>query len=59
MIKDLFGIGTEKNPVKIATSSELELALKKGYKFYELENDNVCGGFCDEFISFIGVNSFN
>ena len=41
VMKDVFGIGTAKNPMHISTASELELALKKGYRYYVLENDIV------------------
>ena len=41
IIKNLFGIGTERNPVRISTASELVLALKKGGQYYVLENDIV------------------
>lgn len=33
------GIGTEKHPIYISTAVELETALKKGSKFYVLNND--------------------
>lgn len=41
VMRNSFGIGTEKNPLQISTASELELALKKGYRYYELKNDIV------------------
>ena len=41
IIKNLFGVGTEKNPIRISTLNEFELALEKGYKYYVLENDIV------------------
>ncbi len=39
VMKNLFGVGTENNPMHISTASEFELALKKGYRYYVLEND--------------------
>ena len=39
VMKNSFGIGTEKYPIYISTASEFELALKKGSRYYVLEND--------------------
>lgn len=41
VMKNSFGVGTEKYPIYISTSNELELALQKGYRYYVLENDIV------------------
>lgn len=39
VVKNTYGIGTAKNPIKISTESELKKAAKKGIRCYVLEND--------------------
>lgn len=38
-VKDKFGIGTAKNPIKISTEAELQKAVSKGVRCYVLEKD--------------------